>query len=265
MESQSKSKNYWARIAGLNYIIVILLGILSTNFIVSNILVSGDQLTTIKNISENMLLFRISIVSEIVMYVLVILLSAALYFTLKTVNKNQALLALIWRIGEAIIGTVIVILGGIIPVLIVESAPDLNSMQLQNLIKVFTDIRAAGLDVVLIFIGIGGTLFFQLFLKSKYIPKLLSYWGIFTYVSMLIMAVVSILTSNFPESIKMLFFIPGGLFELIVGSWLLIKGVKKANFIKRSYRLEDRFTLKIGRQISFCLLQLNICIAGLLF
>lgn len=222
----TNSQNYYARIAGLTYVIVILLGILSVNFIVSGILVPGDELTTIKNISDNLLLFSISVSSEILMYVLVILLSAALYITLKVVDENLALLALLLRIGEAIVGVVTTILGGIIPILLIKSGSDFNSQHLQTLMKVFTDIRSAGLDVVLIFIGIGGTIFFYLFVKSKYIPKILAYWGILTYLSMLVIALLSLILPTLPESIKMIFFIPGGLFEIIVGLWLLVKGIK---------------------------------------
>jgi hypothetical protein len=220
------SQNYYARAAGLTYIIVILLGIFSVNFIASSILVPGDELTSIKNISENMLLFRISIASEILMYILVILLSAALYIILRVVDEKLALLALLWRVGEAIIGAVTSILGGIIPILLIKSGADFNSPHLQILMRVFTDIRAAGLDVVLIFIGVGGTLFFYLFLKSGYIPKILAYWGILTYLSMLVIAFLSVLLPDFPESIKMIFFIPGGLFEIIIGLRLFIKGIK---------------------------------------
>ena len=226
LNNNTQSQRYYARIAGLTYIIVILLGIFSVNFIVSSILVPGDELRTIRHILDNILLFRISIASEIIMYVLVILLSASLYITLKVVDENLALLALLWRLGEAIVGAVTVILSGLILLLLAKSGSDSNSLQLQTLIRVFTDIRAAGLDVVLIFIGIGGTLFFYLFLKSGYIPKILAYWGIITYLSMLLIALLSILLHDLPASTKMAFFIPGGIFEIIVGLWLLIKGIK---------------------------------------
>ena len=43
------------------------------------------------------------------MFVSVVILSLALYVTLTPVNKNLALLALFWRLGEAILGGVAVL------------------------------------------------------------------------------------------------------------------------------------------------------------
>jgi hypothetical protein len=102
----------YSRVAGLAYIVIILIGIFSVSFIDSNIVAPGNDAATVKNIMANELRFRISVASEILMYALVILLSLALYIILKTVNKNLAFLALLWRLGEAIIGGGVTVLTG---------------------------------------------------------------------------------------------------------------------------------------------------------
>jgi hypothetical protein len=168
------------------------------------------------------------------MFVLVVLLSLALYVILKTVNKNLALLALLWRLGEAIIGGGVTVLSGLIPLLLLNGEAVFETEQLQALVGLFLDVRTAGLDVVLIFIGMGGTVFCYLFFKSKYVPRILAVWGMLTYLSMLILAFVSILLPNLPETIKMAFYVPGGLFEIIFGLWLLIKGVNVEQWEKRA-------------------------------
>ncbi len=215
----------YARVAGLAYVVVIMLGIFSVSYIDSNILVPGNDAATVDNIMNNELRFRISIASEIIMYALVVLLSHALYVILKTVNRNLALLALLWRIGEAIIGGGVTVLTGLIPLLLLNGEAAFEQDQLQALVGLFLQLRGAGLDVVLIFIGMGGTVFCYLFVTSKYIPRILAVWGMITYLSMLILALISILSPNFPESAKMFFYAPGGLFEIIIGLWLLFKGV----------------------------------------
>jgi hypothetical protein len=203
-----------------------MLGIFSVSYIDSNILVQGNDAATVDNIMKNELRFRTSIVSEIIMYAFVVLLAHALYLILKTVNKNLALLALLWRIGEAIIGAGVAVLTGFIPLLLLNGETTFEQDQLQALVGLFLQLRSAGLDVVLIFIGMGGTVFCYLFFTSKYVPRILAIWGMMTYLSMLILALVSILSPNLPESVKMIFYAPGGLFELIFGLWLLVKGVK---------------------------------------
>jgi hypothetical protein len=159
------------------------------------------------------------------MYVLVVLLSLALYVILKSVKKNLALLALLWRLGEAIAGSVISFISSFIPMLLLKHEEAFETEQFQSLVRSFLDVRNAGLDVVLIFIGVGGTLFCYLFFKSKYIPRILSVWGIFTYLSMLILAITNILVPNLLQTVKIVFYASGGLFEIIIGFWLLVKGI----------------------------------------
>lgn len=129
------------------------------------------------------------------------------------------------RLGEAIIGGSVVVLSGFVPLLLLKHEAAFEVQQLQSLVGLFLDVRNVGLDVVLIFIGTGGTLFLYLFFKSKYIPRILSIWGMFTYLSMLIFAITSMLVTDLSETIKMAFFAPGGLFEIVIGLWLLTKGV----------------------------------------
>lgn len=216
----------YARLAGLAYVLIILIGIFSVSYIENSLVVAGDDAATVNNLLANQLRFRIGVLSEILMFVLVILLSLALYVILKRVDKNLALLALLWRIGEAIIGGGVAVLSGIVPLLLLNRESALNAEQLQPLVGLFLAVRGAGLDVVLIFVGVGGTLFCYLFFKSKLIPRILASWGMLTYMSMLILAIVSILVPDILESTKMIFYAPGGLFEIIIGLWLLIKGVK---------------------------------------
>jgi hypothetical protein len=131
------------------------------------------------------------------------------------------LTALLFRFGEAVVGIAITVISGIVPLLLLNS--DIHQPEL---VQLFFDVSDAGLDVVLLLVGIGGILFCYLFFKSRYIPRLLAAWGIFTYATMLLLGVVSMLVPDLPQSVKIAFFTPGGMFELVIGVWLLTKGVK---------------------------------------
>ena len=215
-----------ARVAGLAYILIIVLAILKVNFLESNLIISGNDAATANNIMANEFLFRIGVVSEIIMFLLVVILSLALYVILKSVNKNLALVALFLRFGEAIIGGVVTVLSGLIPLLLLDGKEVFETEQLQALVGLFLDVRIAGLNIVMIFMGPGGIIFCYLFLKSKYVPGILAVWGIITYSTMLILSLVNILFPNLPEMISIVLYTPGALFELIFGFWLLFKGVK---------------------------------------
>lgn len=224
----------YARVAGLAYLLTMMLGIFSVNFVETRLIVPENSAETVNNIMENEILFRVGVASEIMMFVLVVLLSFALYVVLKTVDRNLALLALLWRLAEAIVGAGTIILSGLIPLLLLNKRAEFETEHLQAWVGMFLDVRSAGLDVVLIFIGVGGMVFCYLFFKSKYVPRILAAWGIFTYLTMLIISFVSILTPDFPETLKLAFYAPGGLFELLFGFWLLFKGIDIEQWKKRA-------------------------------
>jgi len=225
--------NVYARVAGAAYLATILLGIFIVNVVTSRLVVPGDSAATIDNIMANVALYRIGVTGEIMMYALVILLAYALYVVLRSVNRNLALLALLWRMAEAVVGSTLTVVSGILPLLLLESGSALDPNQLHALVDVLLAVRSNGLDVVLIFIGLGGTIFCYLFWKSRLIPRLLAVWGMVTYLTMLVLSLTSLLTP-IDESMKLLFYVPGGLFEILLGIWLLLKGVVVNNRVQNN-------------------------------
>jgi hypothetical protein len=98
--------------------------------------------------------------------------------------------------------------------------------QLHALAGRLLDVQTASLDVVLLFIGVGGTLFCYLLFRSSMIPRPLAGWGIFTYLSMLVLALISVLIPDHPSILETILYSAGGAFELIFGLWLVVKSVE---------------------------------------
>jgi hypothetical protein len=217
----------YARVAGFSYLLIIIIALLNGSFIDARLVVSGDDAATASNIMANDFLFRIGIAGVLIMYASVIVLSWALYVVLKTVNKNLALLALLFRSGEAVLGAATVLLGFVVLLLFNDKGylTGFEAEQLQALAGLFLNVRTAGLDIVLLFVGLGGSVFCYLLFKSRYIPRPLAGWGIFTYVSMLVLSLVSMIFPNHPVVFEIVLYSLGGLFELVIGFWLLFKGV----------------------------------------
>lgn len=216
------------RAAGLAFLIIIVIGVLNSVFIDGRLISNEDINLTINNIAANEFLFRFGSVCILILYVLVMLLAVLLYFILNSVNKNIALVAMVLRLGEALLGLITVLLNFIILGLI-NNQSNLQSLEngyLNLLIKTLFDARIAGLYIVLLLVGIGGTLFFYLFYKAYYIPKILSIWGIFTYLSMLVLSLAGFLLPDLPGMIEIILYGAGTLFELTIGFWLLLKGIK---------------------------------------
>ena len=217
----------YARVAGFALLLGIIVSVLNIYFVDAKLIVPGNNAATANAIMANGFLFRLGIAAVIIIYASVVILSAALYITLKPVDKNLALLAMLLRLGEAILGGVTVLMSFIVLLLLNGKgySAGIDTEQVQAWVGLFLTLRTAWLDVVLIFVGLGGTVFCYLFLKSKYVPRILAAWGLFTYSSMLILSFVSILFPTHSEMFETVLYGLGTLFEVLFGFWLLLKGI----------------------------------------
>jgi len=214
----------YARAAGLAYVAIIVVAVLNTTLIDARLLVAGDNAATASNIVANELTFRVGIVATLLMYAAVFVLSLALYQLLKEVNRGLALLALLFRSAEATLGSATVLFS-LLAVQLLNQASGLDNDRGHALLGLFLDVRTAGLDVVLVFVGLGGALFCYLFWVSRCVPRLFAGWGVVTYLSMLALGVVSILYPKHPALLEIVPYSLGALFELLFGIWLTVKGV----------------------------------------
>ena len=108
------SSMFYARFAGFAYLLVIAIGLLNTGLVDAELIVPGDTVATAENIMANDSLFRVGIVATLLMYALVVFLSWALYVVLEPVHKNLALLAMLLRLGEAILGAATVLVSFVV-------------------------------------------------------------------------------------------------------------------------------------------------------
>jgi len=221
------SQHKAAKVAGLAYFLIIITSILSMIFGPYKLIVEGDVAKTINNITNNMLLFRIGVVYDIIMFSSVIILAVALYATLKPVNKNLGLLALSWRLAEAILGCLTALCSLIILLLLNGEAYSnvFGAEQLQTIVGLFLDISSAALSIVFIFLSLGTIIFCYLFLKARYIPRILALWGIFSFLLMLICTFISILLPQYASIVEMVGYPPAIIFEVTIGIWLFFKGI----------------------------------------
>ncbi len=215
------------KVAGFAYFLIIITSLASMIFIESNLFVPGNDAATFNNIVANEWLFRINAAYGLLMFASVVILAVALYVILKTVNKNLALLALSWRLGEAVLGCVTVLCSIIILLLINGKGNSalFETEQLHALVGLFLEIRSAAMLFVIVFLSLGTIVFSYLFLKSKYIPRMLAAFGIFSFLLMLIYPFLEILLPSPTAVIEIICFTPGTLFEVIIGLWLIFKGV----------------------------------------
>lgn len=207
--------------------LVMILSVVSVYIIDASLLVDAGGQVTVDSIRANTGIFRWGIVAVVILYAGVSVLSVALYSLLNTVSKRLALLGLVLRSSEAVLGAAAVLPSLAVALLldgrgeVVALGPD----QLSGWVSFLLELRVAALDVILVFTGLGGAVFGYLFLASKCVPRLLALWGVATYLSVLGLALVSIVWPSHPSLLETIVYVPGGGFELFFGGWLLLKGV----------------------------------------
>ena len=222
------SQNKAAKVAGLAYVLIIIIPLLSMLIIDSKITVSGDIVATINNIIANELLYRIDTTITLLMYVGVVILSLALYTILKPVNKQLAQLALLWRFAEALLG-IFATLSSFILLLFIKGENSIEKFGTDQFYALAEFIHEIHWDVtvsIFVLLALGSIIVFYLFFKSGLIPKPLAIWGIISYILVLIGALISLIFSG---NAYMILGSQTILFEIVIGCWLLFKGLNISN------------------------------------
>jgi len=224
------SQHYAAKVAGVMFLFSFIVPALNWTFVQSKFIVAENVITTANNIMANELLFRIGITIELIMSVGLVVLALTLYIILKPVNKNLALLALFLKLVEATIVSAIVLVS-FIALQILNGEVYLTGFtpeQLQAPVGILLNKHTVLYSIPMVFLGLDMMVFSYLFCKSKYIPKTLACFGIISFALIFIHSLIYILA---PEYAAMpinqaIFWAPSGLFEIIIGIWLLVKGLK---------------------------------------
>lgn len=220
MENTQSSLNLYAKHLGWAYLIYIILGM-------SNAMYFKSGIYNFATFDQTESQFRFAQTLDVIMFIAVIWASWAQYLVTKTINKNLAFIALLFRFGEGLLGFAATTI--VLTILVVLTNPEYLAVfqveQLHVLANIFLKMSNSMWDILLIIMGIGATIFMYLFFVSKYVPQWMAIWGAFTYMSMIVYGFANILLTNPPEFLGQLM-MPGALFEITFGLWLIVKGVR---------------------------------------
>jgi hypothetical protein len=199
-------------------------------YVREQLIVRGDAGRTAQNIIGSERLFRLSIAGDLITYILVIGLIWALYILLRPVNKNLALLGVLFRLAENAILCVATV-NSLVVLRLLSGADYLTTFpanQLHSLATLALSIQGLAMNVGFILLGLGSAVFAYLLFKSRYVPKTLAIFGIF---SSLVLALVTLGIMVFPAlaELGLTYMLPMGIYEVGLGFWLLLKGISKSN------------------------------------
>jgi hypothetical protein len=207
-----------ARIVGVLYLAGMVVGI-GGNVLIQSILGGPDHLSTI---AANSMLLAMGAV----LWLSTVAGDAAhgilMFPVLKPHSERAAVGYLTARIIDATFIAVMVLLILVQIPLGMEylNAGSSDTSSLQALGAVFTQANLYSYEIGMSAVGVAGLILCSMFYKTQLVPRLLAVWGLIGYAILLFGSVLQVLGFN----LSSIHAIPGGLWELFIGVWLIAKG-----------------------------------------
>ncbi len=221
---------FYARVAGVGYLVIIVTGIFAEFFVRSGLVVPGDATATAHNIVASELLFRSGLASEFVMLTSDVAVALALYVVFRGVSRSLALLAAFFRLTHAaIVG--VNLLNMYVPLLLLGDARYLAVFepgQLHALALLFLEAHGYGYAIGLVFFGAYCAVLGYLILRSGYVPRLLGFLLLCAAAGYLIDSFARTLLSDYAQYealLGLVVLLPAFVGELSFSLWLVVKGV----------------------------------------
>ncbi|HEX4852487.1 MAG TPA: DUF4386 domain-containing protein, partial [Puia sp.] len=216
------SPQAYARAGGITYLIIIVAGIFGEIFVRNATVVSGNAVGTANNILASPLLWRLGIAGDLVMHICDVILMMILYVLLKPVNRQLALLALLFNLVQT---SVLVAnkLNLLLPLFLLGDADYLKAFE-PNQLQAFSYIaikgHAYGFGLGLIFFGFECLVVGYLILRSVFLPRLIGALMQVAGLCYIINSFTLIIDPNLANKLFPVILIPPFVGELSLCLWL---------------------------------------------
>lgn len=220
--------NNTARVAGALYVVASAPAVFSYLYVPSTLIVSGNATATANNILASEMLFRLSIVSELISSVAFIFLVRALYRLLNGVDKEHASL-MVTLVLVSIPISFLNVLNEIAALTLLRGAGFLSvfdKRQLEALAMLFLGLHGQGLFIAQIFWGLWLFPFGVLVMRSGFLPRVLGVLLIAACFGYLAASLTEFVLPSYWNVVNRLALIPEAAGEGLIILWLLIKGAK---------------------------------------
>ena len=222
-----------ARIVGAMYLAGFVVGITGI-VLIQSILGAPDHLATL---SANSILLAIAAVLWLMAAAWDAAHGVLMFPVLKQHNERIAVGYLGFRIMDGLIIAIMVLF---VLVQIPIGSEYLNAgasdaSYLQALSTVFMQAQLDAYNIAMLTLGISGLILCYSFYQSRLVPRFLAVWGLVGYVVILGGSVLEVCGFN----LLTIHAIPGGLWEVFIGVWLIAKGFNPSAFVSDSTSPDD--------------------------
>jgi hypothetical protein len=185
---------------------------------------------TFANIIASESLFRWALAADLLTFALDVVIIVGSYLILRPVSRSLATFGLAWRLIETAVVAVMAI--NTFDILTLVSGADylrgLPADQLPAMVRMAFEAHNAGYNVGFLFFGLGSGAFCLAWYQSRYIPRVLAAWGILGSLLAAASTFCYTLSPALTRIVEPGCFVPIGTFELVLGFWLLLKGLPRA-------------------------------------
>ena len=230
------SINKLARSAGLLYLLIAICSGFSFFYMRSAIIVPGDAAATVTHLLASERLFRLGIVSDAVVFLSEIMLTALLYILLRPVSKTLSAAAAFARLAMVVMQGMN-LLNYFFALLLVSGAGYLAVFEAEQLHALALLFLNAYEYVALIwgaFFGLTNLLLGYLVYKSGYLPRVIGGLLVLAGFGYLIDSFGNFLLPQYDALYASIVLWPALVGELSLTFWLLIKGVNVEQWHKRA-------------------------------
>src|SRR5438128_69137 len=218
-----------ARVAGITGLLAFALVVFGNYVLLGPLVVPRNAIDTARNILAHETQFRLALICFITYSIGAIVLLSALYVIFAPVNRGLALAGALFRVVFAMLW-LIAPLNSLAALRLLGDAPYLKVFEPDRLQALSRVLLAGSFDdyyVGLPFFGLAATFCAWLWLKSKYIPRGLSIFGVIASAWCVFCAFAYLIFPYFNKIVNdYIFDTPMALFELILSFWLLFKGLR---------------------------------------
>src|SRR5213596_2127667 len=220
-----------AKVAGVAGLLGFILVVFGNYVLLEPLVIPRNAADTARNILAHQTQFRVALICFITYGIGAIVLLTALYVVLAPVNRGLALTGALFRLVFAILW-LIAPLNSLAALRLLGDASYLKVFEPDRL-QALARVQIAGsfddYYVGLPFFGLAATVCAWLWLKSNYIPKALSIFGVIASAWCVLCAFVYLIFPDFNKIVNdYIFDTPMALFELVLSFWLLFRGLKPA-------------------------------------
>ena len=235
LKASEFSPQVYARIGGLLYLLIIMAGMFAEVFVRNKLFVSGDATATANNIINSPFLWRIGISADLIMQICDLPVMLILYLLLKPVNKNIALLNLLFNMIQTavLVANKLNLLNALFLLGDAEYLKTLDPNQLHSLSYLSIKLHEFGFGIGLIFFGIVCLLEGYLIYKSGYFPKTIGLLMQIAGVCYLTNSFALILFPKLANNLFPIILIPPLIAELSLCLWMIFKGVNLSVWDKK--------------------------------